>query len=116
MEAKVQYNDFKGTIAADGRDPENEGVLKSFLVSKGVDVDKYHPVGFDFFAAERGYCNFSIICFDTEKENLVDIGFEGKQKYEDFFNLFKRFNVVGISKYQQANGIVQEHIMIDDRE
>ncbi len=118
MEASVQYNDFKGTVAVDGIDPYNAGVLNQFLKEKGVDTDRYDPVGFDFYAGERDYCNFSIICIDNEEQVLVKIGFEKKQTLEEFFNLFKRFNVIGISKYARIEGLElkPESIMIEDRE
>ncbi|MBD8348950.1 hypothetical protein [Dysgonomonas sp. HGC4] len=118
MEAKVQYNDFKGTVAADGIDPHSAGVLVQFLEEKGIDTERYNPVGFDFYTGEREYCSFSIICIDNQEQNLVKFGFEKKQTLQEFFNLFKRFNVIGISKYARIEGLElkPESIMIEDRE
>ena len=100
MKAKVQYNDFRGTIAADGKDPENSVILKKYLENKGVDTDRYTPVGFDFFAGEGRYCFFSVICKDRESPTiLTKISCGESSTYEEFFSLFKRFNIVGFSKY-----------------
>lgn len=100
MIANVQYNDFRGTIAADGRDPENSVILQKYLESKGVDTCRYTAVGFDFFGGEGRYCFFSVICKDVENPAvLTKISCGERQTYEEFFSLFKRLNIVGYSKY-----------------
>ena len=42
MKAKVKYNDYVGTVAADFAD---EMTLADYLKIKGLDVEHYEPVG-----------------------------------------------------------------------
>ena len=57
-QADVQYNDFKGTAAADIADFTN---LEEFLKTKGVDVNRYNPVGVDFFSSYDS-CSYGVVC------------------------------------------------------
>ncbi len=95
MKANVQYNDFIGTAAADKSDHLN---LHEFLSSRGLDIDRYETIGLSFFSAYTDFFTVSIICIDKEKSSsikshIVKIVFEEFDK-NDFFDLFKRFNVV----------------------
>jgi len=70
--ASVQYNDAKGTAAADWQMFMTE--LHDLAEELGIDTDKYHPVAFrlaltemhpgDFDAGEEGYAN--IYAVDTD--------------------------------------------------
>ncbi len=118
MEANTQYNDFKGTSAADISDHTD---LKKFLESRGVDTNRYNPIGVKFYHAYNDFFSASIICLDRENSTpgnayITSIGFEREFDHKDFFNLFKRFNVVLTrtnSGYEERE--IDEEITFDDR-
>lgn len=119
MKASTQYNDFVGTASADISDHSN---LTDFLNSRGVDTERYEPIGANFY---HGYSNFfsgSIVCIDNQQSTddnpyIVQIHFEAEFTHEEFFNLFKRFNVVVTKKYGGHHELeINEEITIDDRE
>lgn len=118
MKASVQYNDFVGTSASDISDHTN---LTEFLISRNVDTDRFEAIGASFYS---GYDDFSasIICVDKEKstdekKHIVEISFEKDFGKEEFFNLFKRFNVIITKKFDGfQNNEIDEEISIDDRD
>lgn len=112
-QADVQYNDFKGTAAADIADFTN---LEEFLKNKGVDVNRYNPVGVDIFSSYDS-CSYGVICKDKEANNkLVEIRFESKGSYEEFFSLFKRFNVILTNRGAYNDCEIDSNcIYVDDR-
>jgi hypothetical protein len=118
MIASVQYNDFIGTSAADISDHTN---LNEFLASRGVDTARYDAVGASFYAGYSNYFSASIICVDREqstenKRYIVKIGFEVEIDKDEFFELFKRFNVVISDKYEGTQNLeIDEEIIFDDR-
>lgn len=91
MRAKVQYNDYKGTAAADDADGFK---LKNLLKQKGVDIERYEAVGTSFFSHYSDVFTASIICFDNEEKKYVEFEFSPDIQRDDFFSLFKRFSVV----------------------
>lgn len=116
MKASVQYNDYLGTAAADGSDWI---MLNDYLKQKGVDTNRYEAVGAEFFHGERSFWA-SIICIDKESDTpnrVVKISFEKGMTVEEFFNLFKRFNVIITRKHidYQNWDLEDNPIMIDDR-
>ena len=114
VQANVQYNDFKGTSAADIADFSN---LENFLKGKGVDVNRYSPVGVDFNSS-YDHCSYGVICKDRDANNkLVEIRFESEGSYEDFFSLFKRFNVILTDHGAYGDcEIDSEWVYVDDRQ
>lgn len=119
MKADVQYNDFTGTSAADISDHTN---LNKFLASRGVDTDRYYSIGASFYAGYSYFFSASIICIDkqkstNEKPYIVSISFEDEFAKDEFFDLFKRLNVVISTNYvRYQDQVIDEEIMIDDRE
>jgi len=119
MKASTQYNDFIGTAAADISDHSN---LTDFLNSRGVDTERYEPIGASFYHGYADFFSGSIICIDKQQSNegtpyVVQIHFEAEFTHEEFFNLFKRFNAIVTKKhggYQDYD--INEEITIDDRE
>lgn len=117
MKAKVQYDDFTGTSAADISDHTN---LNKFLGSRGVNTDRYVAIGASFYAWYDDFFSPSIICIDKEQSNeekkhIVKIGFESGFNKQEFFGLFKRFEVIICEKYggyddQEIDG----HITVED--
>lgn len=101
MKASVQYNDFVGTSAADISDHTN---LVEFLQSKGVDTNQYTPIGASFYHGYSDFFSMSIICVDNKqstntKPYIVKLSFDEEISHNDFFELFKRFEVVITKKY-----------------
>ena len=102
MKAKVQYNDFKGTVAADISDmiAVNKGnYISSIGEYFGVDRERFRVVGVSL----QGIQNFELtmLCVDKEKstpfkDHLVkmqfDLDAEGQKQMLGL--LFKRLNVV----------------------
>ncbi len=119
MKADVQYNDFIGTSAADISDHTD---LNKFLALRGVDTDQYDSIGASFYAGYSDFFSASIICIDKQKSTdekpyLVSFSFEDEFDKEEFFDLFKRFNVVISTKYGgHQDQKIDEEIMIDNRE
>lgn len=117
MKANVQYNDFIGTSAADISDHTD---LNKFLEHKGIDTKRYDSIGASFYAGYSEFFNMSIICLDKYKsENdspyIVSISFEEEIGKEFFFDLFKRFNVIIISKYNNYSlEKINEEISFND--
>lgn len=117
MKAQVQYNDFIGTAAADESDHIK---LKAFLEKKGVDVERYEPIGAKFYMGGRNFYGH-ILCKDhhEERENFaVKISFENGLSCDEFFSLFKRFEVIITLKHggYQDWELQNDSIHIDDRE
>ncbi len=115
MKADVQYNDFVGTSAADISDNTN---LKTFLKDRGVDTDRYEAIGSKFFSHYNDF-NASIICIDKEKSegdnlHIVSISFENDFDKREYFNLFKRYEVITVPEYYNKFKINDE-ITHDDR-
>lgn len=115
MEAKTQYNDYLGTAAADIADGYD---LNDFLKSRGVDIERYEAIGAKFYHGYAEFFSASILCIDKEsiERKIVSLNFEEKFNHEQFFNLFKRFDVMVIKKtgdYEKFD--IDDYITIDDR-
>lgn len=119
MKAEVQYNDFIGTAAADISDHTH---LENFISSRGIDTERYQAIGASFYAGYSDYFSVSILCIDKDnsaelKKHIVKIGFEKDISKDDFFVLFKRFNVVITQKYGNYEQLeVDEEFHFDDRD
>lgn len=116
MKADVQYNDFKGTAAADISDHRT---LQDFLNSKKVDIAKYESFGATFYSGYNDYFDASIICRDLEKStdqksHIVEFHFEVTK--DEFFEFFKRFNVVIYEEHDNDSNKEPDEIirMYDD--
>lgn len=96
MKASVQYNDLKGTAAADVSDFYSNS-LQNYLIStyKTFDGDRYHCVGCTLFAGNQSsHVNISFVCYDSQE--LKHVSFYPLEDYtvERAISLFKRFHVV----------------------
>jgi hypothetical protein len=96
MKAEVLYNDLKGSVAADMSD---DLALEGFLTSRGVDSDRYRPVGVKVYVAYDDCFDVSIITVDIdksteEKRHLVKIDFPNAVTKDDFFSLFERMEII----------------------
>ena len=91
MRANVHYNDYKGSAAADIADFL---ILNDFLKAKGFDAERYHAVGVDF-STGNNRCSYRFICEDKILDNkLVSLDVEEDMSFDEFFSMFKMFNVV----------------------
>ena len=83
-----------GTAAGDGHDNALYE-LNKYLETKGVNTEKYKPLGINLYAGE-GRFSFSIICQDLNKEDnkIVSLDFENQQGINDLFVILKRLNVI----------------------
>jgi len=119
MKATTQYTDFEGTAAADISDHTD---LTKFLHSRGVDANRYSPIGAEFYHGYSDFFSASIICIDNEKSSsdkpyITSISFEDEFDHNEFFDLFKRFKVIISKKYEgHQDREIDEEITIDDRE
>ncbi|WP_161889291.1 hypothetical protein [Pontibacter russatus] len=100
MKANVPSDEFIGSAAAG---THHHASLQQFLDAKGVDTTRYEPVGAGFSGGGDAFSGF-IICKDNqrsteERDHLIKLYFEEKMAQEEFFSLFKRFEVVVISKH-----------------
>lgn len=114
IKASVQYNDFVGTSAADISDYVN---LDQYLTSKGVDTTKYQPIGVEFFSSYSDRVHIRFICIEAETQEIKAIGFKKDITKDEFFDLFKRFDIILTKKYIDVSGreLDDNTIMIDDR-
>ena len=93
MKASTQYNDYMGTAAADFADFQT---LEAYLKDKGLDTDRYKPIGVELYCGYSNFVNPRFICKDilSEEKKALTFGFENKISITEFLDLFKRFNVV----------------------
>jgi uncharacterized protein YjbK len=111
MKADVSYNDFRGTAAADISDHTD---LTEFLTEQGVDTKRYKPIGVSFYAGYEDFFSVGFLCRDAErstddKDYIVKMGFENDLSKDDFFALFKRFNVVVMFKHDNYGQMNREY-------
>lgn len=105
MKADVQYNDFKGTAAADISDflgSKYGDSLKSFGAYFGIDNARFEVVGISVYGTEHFY--ISLYCVDkvksTEsKEHIVSMYINIEDDTEILAYLFKRLHVVLHSRF-----------------
>ncbi|MEX0496639.1 hypothetical protein AB3X31_25910 [Raoultella terrigena] len=86
FKASAQYNDWKGSVAADRADQDS---FSDFLRDKGILNDREIVKGISFFSAENF---FSVQAYITDEEyglrrDSVDM------TIEEFFKTFKRFSI-----------------------
>lgn len=98
MKASVQYNDLKGTAAADISD-FYQNSLQNYLVKsyEQYDGDRYNCCGCTIFVSgqhEHSQGNIEFICKDTVEDKYVKFCPMRKISLDEIFSLFKRFEVV----------------------
>jgi len=104
-EAAVQYNDFKGTSAADISDYSS---LEDFTRKFGIDTTKFIPRGISLYCSYDNFVSVSIICENVEKENkLFSIGLPD-MSISDFLNQFKRLHVMLFEQFYKPTDEIEE--------
>ncbi|GAB3527679.1 hypothetical protein GCM10027443_04520 [Pontibacter brevis] len=108
MKANVHHHDFFGSAAAD---ISERITLQKFLESKGVDTERYEAVGAGFDVGQEEPFSGFIICRDNQKsteerDQLIRLHFEKEINQEEFFSLFKRFEVL-LTATKGGYGIIE---------
>lgn len=95
MIASVQYNDLRGTAAADVSDFLNNS-LQNYLVAtyKSYDGQRYFCNGCTMWISNSGSVALCFICYDKEDGKYLRFLPERDYTYQEAFDLFKRFEVV----------------------
>ena len=107
MKAKVQYNDYVGTCAADISDHVK---LDDILCEWGVDTNRFYPVGVSFFTGDTGQCHLSILCTDNQRNDGKIVKVCNYKKPErtiqDVMAFFKRFEAIVSTENLQNRELV----------
>ena len=91
----VQYNDLRGTAAADVSD-FYQNSLQTYLTDsyKGYDAERYYCEGLTMWASDSSKTvNVGFVCRDKKGGKYVKFVPED-YTFDRLFELFKRFNVV----------------------
>lgn len=96
MIAVVQYNDLRGTVAANVSDFYRNS-LQTYLTDTYTSYDskRYYCEGFTLWAGNNGpkTAHVGFVCRDKEEGKYVKF-VPNEYTYEQLFSLFKRFNIV----------------------
>ena len=97
MIAKVQYNDLRGTVAADITDFSLNS-LEKYLSDhfENYDTERYFCVGCRLYLGGQTSKTVSIrfICLDKQERKYVYLCPVEDISYEEAFSLFKRLDIV----------------------
>lgn len=98
MRANVQYNDFKGTAAADISDNCNNNIQQYLKANfKEFNSKRYSCKGCSIWISgnsTRNPIKIRFICYDNIEHKNVCLCPLQDMSYEEIFNIFKRFEVV----------------------
>ena len=122
MKSNVQYNDFRGTVAADISDAlggvggdDLKGLVKYF----NLDEDRFKIVGLSIYGTDNFY--ISLICVDKEKsteekEHIVSMSYDIEDEKDILNILFKRLHIVLHDKFDEkyANIKYDEEVRYSD--
>ena len=97
MKAKVQYDDFTGTVAADISDFLGRQGLRSIGEYFKVDETRFTVVGISIWGTNN--FDISLKCVDKQKstedkEHIVDMSVSNESKKDILSTLFKRLHIV----------------------
>ena len=98
MKAKVQYNDFTGTVAADISDSYKNSV-QEFLSKRfeGYDSKRYFCEGCRIYVSGQVMeppISIDFVCYDYVDNKYVYLTPKEKMDYQEVFSLFKRLEIV----------------------
>lgn len=112
--ASVQYNDLIGTAAADEADRAG---LIAFSKGKGIDTEKYFPVGVSFYSGEHEFESVSVYAVEKSVAGTFDeveqyakqhggkvpcVKFDANATIAELFQHFKRLKVVLTRKFRNV--------------
>ncbi|MCM1033149.1 MAG: hypothetical protein NC405_05260 [Odoribacter sp.] len=108
--ASVQYNDFKGTSAADFRD---FATLNDFATQFGLDTSQYVPQGVSLYCGYDNFVSVSLLCEDVNNENrLIKVGLP-QMPISEFLKQFKRLHIMLFKRFYEPSNEIEE-IDIED--
>jgi hypothetical protein len=95
MKAKVQYNDWEGTVAADLAD-QFVNSMDEYLHFKSAKYDKsrYHCIGCEFYPYGIDKLDVIFYCREMKTGKVVPMRFNSEFDLSELRVMFKRFNVV----------------------
>lgn len=95
MIAKVQYNDFVGTAAADISDYYANS-MDDFIrsLSDKYDTSRYHCVGCEFWLTGQEEIAVVFYCHDMQEKTVVPFAFNKSFGLNELCKMFKRLNVI----------------------
>lgn len=95
MIASVQYNDLRGTAAADVSDFYMNSLQKYLSDTfEQYDSERYFCNGCTMFIGESDCAHVNFICYDKSTHQYIRMSPEREYSIRDAFLLFKRFEVV----------------------
>jgi hypothetical protein len=115
MKASVQYDDFRGTSAADISDQES---LSAAAKRLGIDTSRYRPVGVEFYSRYHDEFGGFILALDQDQSSegrphVVEIKLGVTRA--DFFSMFKRINVILVSASEYlGEAEIMETVYLND--
>lgn len=118
MEAEVQYNDLKGTAAADVTDFFNNN-LQHYLEKTfdKYDSNRYQCIGCDIYITGQSVSpsvHIQFICYDKINRKHVYLAPQKEMKTDEVLSLFKRLHIVlGQSGIDNIQEIDEEPIYIE---
>lgn len=100
-------NDFRGNVAFDSYNGFSD--LADYAKKKGIDTDRYDPIGFNAHYDNESILYLSIIVIDKKRETdqqagkttLIEI--QLSETLEIFLRLFKRVNVKAFMSHKNLN-------------
>lgn len=114
MRAKVQYNDYEGTAAADIAD-EFINSMDEYLSlrSKQFNKAKYHCVGCELRPYGIDKLDVEFYCRNLQTRQIVTMRFNSEFKLTDLLVMFKRFAVVMGEHIEDVDTTQSETIYLD---
>jgi len=95
MKASVQYNDFRGTAAADISDFYMNSLQKYLEDTyQSYDGERYSCIGCTLWITDRNIVRMRFVCFDKQENKYVKFESNKDFSYIEAFSLFKRFEIV----------------------
>lgn len=95
MKARVQYNDFTGTAAADISDYYFNSIDEYIhSLSENYDTSRYHCEGCEFWVAGTDKLGIVFYCYDILEKRIVPMSFNKFFKCGELFSMFKRLSIV----------------------
>lgn len=94
MEASTQYNDLKGTVAADISDLYSS--LNDYLKEnyKKFNNEQYSCKGYNIHFGYDEFASIEFICYDNKSGKYVALSSSKETTASEILKLFKRFNIV----------------------
>lgn len=118
MIADVQYNDLRGTAAADVSDLYMNSLQHYLEVTyKSYDSKRYYCIGCTIWASDSGnHVNVTFVCYDNQTGKHVEFEPPREYSFEETFSLFKRFNVVIGADINEVEVLDEDRIQLIDEQ